>query len=128
MMQLEHTLVALRNLYFRLALMVALAGSIAACDPGVQNQEVEFRVPVSVEEVGTATVEDRILASGTLRVTEVISLSVLMTGRLEINNGPAGHLAEGDLVHAGNVIARIVGEDVRLANEPGNNKIGRAHV
>ena len=94
---------------------VVLAGLIAACDPGAQNQEVEFRAPVSVEEVGTATVEDRIFSSGTLRVTEVITLEVLMTGRLEINEGAAGRLAEGDLVHAGDEIARVVGEDVRLA-------------
>jgi len=99
------------RIYASLALTIVLT----ACDSGTQNQEVEFRVPVSVEEVGTATVEHRILSSGTLRVTEVINLDVLMTGRLEISNGPAGHLAEGDMVHAGDEIARVVGEDVRLA-------------
>jgi RND family efflux transporter MFP subunit len=99
----------------KLACILALPGLLAACNPGAQDQAVEFRVPVSVEEVGTASVEDRILASGTLRATEVITLSVLMTGRLEVNDGPAGRLAEGDLVHKGDEIARVVGEDVRLA-------------
>ena len=90
---------------------------LAACDPGAQEQKtVEFRVPVSVQEVATATVEDRIVTTGTLRATEVVTLDVLMNGRLEINKGPAGRLyAEGDLVHAGDEIARIAGEDVRLA-------------
>ena len=96
-------------------LALVVAGLLTACDPGMQSQEVEFRVPVSVESVGTATVEDRILSSGTLRVTEVITLDVLMTGRLEIGAGPSGRLAEGDLVRAGDEIARVVGEDVRLA-------------
>lgn len=101
--------------YRYLVAFVLLAHLLTACNPGEQNQAVEFRVPVSVEEVGTATVEDRILASGTLRVTEIITLNVLMTGRLEINDGPHDRLAEGDLVRAGDEIARVVGEDVRLA-------------
>jgi len=103
---------------YRPALAAALAAALllSACDPGVDEQTVEFRVPVSVEEVGTATVEDQIIATGTLRATEVVTLDVLMTGRLEINQGPAGRrYAEGDLVHSGDEIARIVGEDVRLA-------------
>ena len=88
---------------------------LAGCDSGVDEQSVEFRVPVAVEEVGVATVEDRIVTTGTLRATEVVTLDVLMTGRLEINQGATGRYAEGDLVRAGDEIARIVGEDVRLA-------------
>lgn len=99
-----------------LAAVLSAVSLLTACDPGVDEQSVEFRVPVSVEEVGTATVEDQITATGTLRATEVVTLDVLMTGRLEITRGPAGRrYAEGDLVHAGDEIARIVGEDVRLA-------------
>ena len=89
---------------------------LSGCNPGTNEQSVEFRVPVSVEEVGTATIEDRIVTTGTLRATKVVTLDVLMNGRLEINDSPAGRLyAEGDMVHAGDEIARIVGEDVRLA-------------
>lgn len=103
---------------YRPALVAILSAVLllSACDPGVDEQNVEFRVPVSVEEVGTATVEDLIVATGTLRTTEVVTLDVLMTGRLEINQGPAGRrYVEGDLVQKGDEIARIVGEDVRLA-------------
>ena len=88
---------------------------LCACDTSVENQEVEFRVPVAVEEVGVATVEDRVITTGTLRATEVVSLDVLMMGKLEINNGPSGRYAEGDTVKEGDEIARIVGEDIRLA-------------
>ena len=103
----------------RLAILCTqlLAGCLLfACDTSVNEQNVEFRVPVSVEEVGTATIEDQITTTGTLRTTEAVTLDVLMNGRLAINQGPAGRLyAEGDVVHTGDEIARIVGEDVRLA-------------
>lgn len=97
-----------------LAVIVALS-LLAACGPAAEEQEVEFRVPVAVEEVGVATIEDRIVTTGTLRTPELVTLTVLDTGLLEIGNGPNGRLAEGDRVKAGDEIARIVGEDVRLA-------------
>ena len=53
---------------------------------------------------------------GTLRAPEVVTLTVLDNGVLEINRGSGGRrLAEGDTVKAGDEIARIVGEDVRIA-------------
>jgi RND family efflux transporter MFP subunit len=97
------------------AALLLAAGLLAACTPPSEQQNVEFRVPVSVEEVGVATIEDRIVTTGTLRTREVVTLNVLDTGLLEIGEGPSGRLAEGDLVAAGDEIARIVGEDVRLA-------------
>jgi len=107
---------SLNTLHFCLAVILVTACLLAGCDTSVNEQNVEFRVPVSVEQVGTATIEDQIATTGTLRTTEVVTLDVLMNGRLEINQGPAGRLyAEGDTVHAGDEIARIVGEDVRLA-------------
>ena len=95
--------------------LAAAAILLQACDTSLENQEVEFRVPVSVEEVGTATIEDRIITTGTLRAAEVVTLEVLMTGTLEINNSSSGRYVEGDVVSAGQEIARVVGEDVRLA-------------
>jgi RND family efflux transporter MFP subunit len=100
----------------RIAATLVAAAALAACQPPAEQQAVEFRVPVAVEDVGTATVEDRIVTTGTLRTPEVITLSVLDNGVLEINRGADGRrLAEGDRVSAGDEIARIVGEDVRLA-------------
>ena len=49
-----------RNLCGLLAVAV-----VAACTPEGAQQEVEFRVPVAVEEVGVATLEDRIVTTGT---------------------------------------------------------------
>lgn len=94
---------------------VAVLAVLAACAPAAEEQSVEFRVPVSVEEVGVATIEDRIVTTGTLRTPELVTLTVLDTGLLEISDGPNGRLAEGDVVSAGDEIARVVGEDVRLA-------------
>jgi membrane fusion protein, multidrug efflux system len=99
-----------------LATTLALAaGLLAGCGPEPSEQSVEFRVPVSVEEVGTATIEDRIVTTGTVRTRELVTLNVLDTGLLEIAEGASGRLAEGDVVSAGDEIARIVGEDVRIA-------------
>lgn len=99
----------------RLVLSVLGLLALAGCGPAAEQQEVEFRVPVAVEEVGAATIEDRIVTTGTLRTPELVTLTVLDTGLLEINDGPNGRLAEGDVVSAGQEVARIVGEDVRLA-------------
>jgi len=101
----------------RRAAVLVIAGILAGgCAPPASEQSVEFRVPVTVEEVGVATLEDRIVTTGTLRTPELVTLIALDTGVLEINQGPSGYrYAEGDLVKAGEEIARIVGEDVRIA-------------
>jgi membrane fusion protein (multidrug efflux system) len=100
----------------KLAGSLTAAVALAGCAPEGAQQEVEFRVPVAVEEVGVATLEDRIVTTGTLRAPEIVTLNVLDSGVLEINRGADGRrLAEGDTVKAGDEIARIVGEDVRVA-------------
>ncbi len=89
---------------------------LIACTPQNDGTEVEFHVPVSVSEAELGTVEDRIVATGTLRAIEVISLNVETGGILQIATDRSGHrLGEGDRVEAGQVIAEITGEDVRLA-------------
>lgn len=96
--------------------LVLIGGLMSACEPPVENGDVEFRVPVTVKEVGLATLEDRIVTTGTLRPAELVSLSALDAGVLDINRHPSGRrFVEGDAVRAGEEIARIVGEDVRLA-------------
>jgi RND family efflux transporter MFP subunit len=95
---------------------LALALLAAACSPNAREQEVEFRVPVSVGEVGTGLVEDRIVASGTLRPPEMIQLVAGTSGVLSYARDDAGRrLAEGDRVVAGQLIAEIIGDDVRIA-------------
>jgi RND family efflux transporter MFP subunit len=93
-------------------LLVALAG----CSPPNQDQQIEFRVPVFVREVGTGTVEDRIIATGSLRAAEGVALRADTGGALVVARGPNGRrLAEGDRVEAGQTIAEVTGEEVRLA-------------
>jgi len=87
-----------------------------ACQPSDDEAGIEFRVPVAVQEVSSGDVEDTIVATGTLRATEIVSLKVETGGILEIARQPSGRrLGEGDKVTAGQVIAEITGEDVRLA-------------
>jgi RND family efflux transporter MFP subunit len=89
---------------------------LAACAAQDDGQQVEFRVPVFAREVGTGSVEDRIVATGALRAAEAVSLTADTGGSLMIARDAKGRrLAEGDRVEAGQVIAEITGEEVRLA-------------
>jgi RND family efflux transporter MFP subunit len=87
-----------------------------ACAPPPDTQEVEFRVPVTVREVETGDVEDRVVATGTLRAPETISLRADTGGALQVARDSNGRrLAEGDRVEAGQLLVEITGEEVRLA-------------
>jgi membrane fusion protein (multidrug efflux system) len=93
------------------ALLTALA-----CAPPPDRQEVEFRVPVTVREVETGDVEDRVVATGTLRTPETIALRADTGGALRVARDASGRrLAEGDRVEAGQLLAEITGEEVRIA-------------
>lgn len=100
--------------------MVVVSCVLASCGGSGEGDAVEFRVPVAVAEVGVGTVEDRIVATGTLRAAEEVSLTVEAGGVLEIARDAGGRrLAEGDRVRAGQTVAVITGEDVRLAARTG---------
>lgn len=95
--------------------LVAVLVLVAGCNRDTSVDEVEFLVPVSVTDVGTADVEDRIVATGTLRVSEMVYLEVKTGGFLEFAKNSSGRrYSEGDRVRAGDTIARITGEDIRL--------------
>jgi RND family efflux transporter MFP subunit len=88
---------------------------LAGCSPSAHEQEIEFRVPVTVSEVGTGSVEDRVVATATLRPVEEIVLTAGANGVLQYARDAGGRrLADGDRVKAGQAIAEIVGGDVRL--------------
>ena len=102
--------------------IVVMAASTAVvflalgCDPGANADKVEFKVPVSVQEVGSGEVEDHISVTGSLRSSETVSLAVEARGVLTIARASNGRrLGEGDRVRAGQLIAEITGEDVRVA-------------
>lgn len=89
---------------------------VAACAPAPDIQEVEFRVPVTVREVEIGDVEDRVVATGTLRAPEIVSLRADTGGALRVARDANGRrLAEGDRVEVGQLLAEITGEEVRLA-------------
>jgi RND family efflux transporter MFP subunit len=105
-----------RKLATRLIITALLPLVLAGCAPSGQDQEIEFRVPVFAREVETGTVEDRIVATGSLRTEEGVALRTDTGGALIVARGADGRrLAEGDRVEAGQLIAEITGEEVRLA-------------
>jgi len=95
-------------------LLIMVAVLVGCAKPG-NNEKVEFRVPVTVEAVAQADMEDIIVTTGTVRASEVISLSVVSRGILEILDSGKGRYAEGDFVAQNQQIAVITGEDARLA-------------
>ncbi len=89
---------------------------LAGCDSNNSVDKLDVLVPVSVSDVGTADVEDHIVATGTLRVSEMVYLEVETAGILEFSTNSQGRrYSEGDRVKAGDTIARVTGEDVRLS-------------
>jgi membrane fusion protein (multidrug efflux system) len=106
---------SVHNVCLKLAATVCISVFLISCQPQSQSTTVEFRVPVTVAEVGMATVEDVIVTTGTVRAAETITLTVKTDGLLQIATGKNGKLAEGDHVKAGDLIANITGEDARLA-------------
>lgn len=101
----------LKYLGFTLLTIIFVNG----CQQQSDNSSFEFRVPVTVTDVGVENVEEIVAATGTLRAPELIKLTVMTGGLLQIEKGDKGQLAEGDHVKAGDLIASITGEDVRLA-------------
>jgi len=93
-----------------------LAVLLAACSPPPPGEEIEFRVPVFVREVAIGSVEDLVVATGSLRAVETVDLRADTGGELRISRDRSGRrLVEGDRVVAGQIIAEITGEEVRLA-------------
>jgi len=100
------------GLIFFIILFILLSG----CTQENTAEKVEFLVPVSVTKVGKTDVEDRIVATGTLRTSTIAKLEVETEGILEFLTDKEGkRYREGDRVKAGDVIARITGDNVRLA-------------
>lgn len=96
--------------------LLGVAGMLVGCGGPQTAEEIEFRVPVNVRDVGTGAVEDRIVATGTLRAVERVVLRAETSGALRAGRDANGRrLAEGDRVAAGQLVAEITGEDVRLA-------------
>ena len=96
-----------------LTALLLLAGT--ACTPPAGAPEVEFRIPVEVDEVVAATVEDLVIATGTLRARGIVRLTAETPGHLQVSRDAGGErLAEGSVVTAGQLVARVTGEDARI--------------
>ena len=65
--------------------------------------------------VAVGTVEERVVATGTLRTREIVGLSIETPGYLRVGRDSNGRrLAEGSSVSAGQTIVQVTGEDARL--------------
>ncbi|MYD43275.1 MAG: efflux RND transporter periplasmic adaptor subunit [Gammaproteobacteria bacterium] len=102
----------------RIALGLTLVGVVMAlsgCGGNPPDVEVEFRIPVEVEQVITDNVERIITATGTLRPQSLATLNNEVPGHLYVSRNAGGdRLVEGELVTPGQTIAEITGEDARL--------------
>jgi RND family efflux transporter MFP subunit len=97
-------------------LVVLATLSLGGCGAGDRAERVEARVPVQVRDVGTGDVEDTIVATGTLRSGVSASLYAESPGLLKVARAPSGReLREGDQIEAGQMLAEITGDEVRLA-------------
>ena len=97
-------------------IFILFAVCLSGCSGESAVDDVAFLVPVTVAKVGVADVEDRITSTGTLRAVEIARLEVETGGVLEyLENKDGKPFREGDSVKAGDVIARITGDEVRLA-------------
>jgi RND family efflux transporter MFP subunit len=99
-----------------LVLLVPLALLVCGCASDDEGEQIEFHVPVSVRTIETGSVEDRVIVTGTVRAPEAVSLRADTSGVLRSWRDESGRrLVEGDRVEAGQLIAEITGEDVRIA-------------
>ncbi len=98
------------------AAALVLVASAAGCNPSGTDASVDIHVPVTVRDVERGTVEDLVVATGNLRAAETVQLRAETAGLLRVGANASGRrLAEGDRVRAGQTVAEITGEDVRIA-------------
>ena len=99
----------------RRALLVLAAAASAACGGPPREVDVEFRIPVEAVAVAAGTVEELVVATGTLRTRELVRLTIETPGHLQVGRDAGGQrLTEGAKVASGQTIARVTGEDARL--------------
>lgn len=103
------------NALIRYSMIYLILLASSACQQQVDSSDTEFQVPVRVAKVGLANLERRIVAGGSLRPKHVATLTVGSPGLISIAQGENGALGEGAYVKAGDVLASIRGEDLRLA-------------
>ena len=103
-------------IFSRLSIILSLIILLAGCNAAVDTPDVEFRIPVEVEDVVIGSVEDLIVTTGTLRTRETVVLTVETPGFLVVGRDAAGdRLTEGSEVTENQLIAQTMGEDARLA-------------
>ena len=95
--------------------LICLAALLAGCTQQVEPVNVEYRIPVEVEQVEIDNVESVVVATGTLRTVTEAELKTEVPGHFFLNRNADGiPYAEGSVVSKDELIAEILGEDARL--------------
>ena len=97
--------------------LICLAALLAGCTQQVEPVNVEYRIPVEVEQVEIDNVESIVVATGTLRTVTEAELKTEVPGHFFLNRNADGiPYAEGSVVSKDELIAEI------LVNEHGSSR------
>jgi membrane fusion protein (multidrug efflux system) len=82
----------------------------ASCGGGDGGSDVEVAVPVSVEEISPGSIEEYVVATGTVNASKEVAISAEVTGEYNLleNPGTGKPFALGDVVERGTRIIRLV--------------------
>ncbi len=94
-------------------LIVSLTFLIASCGGGGTDLETEVSVPVSVEEIKPGSIEEYIVATGTVNSMSETTIKSEVAGDYVLNTNPATGkpFSLGDAVTKGQVIIRLESEE-----------------
>lgn len=86
---------------------------LASCDGGDEGRDLEVAVPVSVEEIQPGSIEEFVVATGSVRAGMMAVLKVETAGEYRRMTNPATGVqyALGDRIRKGAEIIRIVNEE-----------------
>ncbi|MFH1843351.1 MAG: efflux transporter periplasmic adaptor subunit, partial [bacterium] len=99
----------MKRLLLGLPLLLACALLLTSCGGDGEQYEAEIAVPVSVEEVKLRSIEEFIIATGTVNATMEMDLVAEIRGlyRLQTNPTTGRPFMLGDRVTAGSTIVRL---------------------
>ncbi|MDD3642557.1 MAG: efflux RND transporter periplasmic adaptor subunit [Candidatus Krumholzibacteria bacterium] len=93
--------------------VICAAGLLCSCGGGDEGRDLEVAVPVSVEEIRPGSIEEFVVATGSVRAEMEAALKVETAGEYRRMTNPATGkpYALGDRVRTGAEIIRIVNEE-----------------
>lgn len=108
----------MKNRFYHIAIFFALVG-LAACNNQSADTTAEVAIPVSVQDLKPAFIEQTVSTTGTVVATKEVTLSTEMAGRYTLATNPrtGKPFMLGDQVEKGQVIVKL--EDEEYVNNIG---------